>query len=92
MSDDSIDLQISTIESTYNIDDDGFNDSNSDTFDVPEGRFIIEMVYGCGKQSSLNYTAKVVKKVEGRYEMEFYKRKIPSNRFIGTNEDFAFIA
>ena len=37
-SDESIDLQILTIESTYKIDDDGFNDSNADTFDVPEGR------------------------------------------------------
>ena len=49
------------------------------------------MVYGCGKQSSLNYIAKVVKKVEGGYEVEFYKRKIPSNRFIRTNAEFAFI-
>ena len=49
------------------------------------------MVYGCGKQSSRNYTAKVVKKVEGDYEVEFYKRKIPSNRFIRTNEELAFI-
>ena len=48
------------------------------------------MVYG--KQSSRTYTAKVVKKVEDGYEVEFYKRKIPYNRFIRTNEEFAFIA
>ena len=92
LSDESIHLQISTIESTYNIDDDGFNDRNADTFDVPEGRFIIVMVCGYGKQSSRNYTAKVVKKVEGGYEVEFYKRKIPSNSFIRTIEELAFIA
>ena len=34
----------------------------------------------------------VVKKVEGGYEVEFYKRKIPSNRFVRANEEFAFIA
>ena len=67
LSDESIDLQISIVESTYNIDGDGFNDSNTDTFDVPKGRFITVMVYGRGK---------VVKKVEGGYEVEFYKRKI----------------
>ena len=76
--DESIDLQILTIESTYNIDDDGFNDCNADTFDVPIGKFIILIVYGCGKQSSRNYTTKVVKKVEGDYEVVFYKRKTPS--------------
>ena len=54
---------------------------------LPEGRFIIVMVYGCRKQSRRNYTAKVVKKVEGGYEVEFDKRKIPSNRFIRTNEE-----
>ena len=85
-SDESIDLQLSTIKSTYYIDDDGFNDSNADTFDVPEGRFIIVMVYGCGKQSSRNYAAK------GGHEVEFYKSKISSNRFIRTYEEFAFIA
>ena len=50
------------------------------------------MVYGCGKQSSCNYTEKVVKVVEGGYAVEFYKRKIPSNRFIRSNEEFVFIA
>ena len=59
---------------------------------MPEGRFIIVIIYGCAKQSSRNYTAKIITKVEGGYEVEFYKRKIPSNRFIKTNEEFAFIA
>ena len=86
-SDESIDLQISIIESTYNIDDDGFNECNADTFDVAKGRFIIVVVYECGKQSSRNYIAKVVKKVEGGYEVEIYKRKIPSYRFVKTNEE-----
>ena len=59
---------------------------------MPEGRFIIVIIYGCAKQSSRNYTAKIIKKVESGYEVEFYKRKIPSNRFIRTNEELAFIA
>ena len=29
-----------------------------------------------------NYSPKIVKKVEGGYKVELYKRKIPSNRFI----------
>ena len=74
LSDKSIGLPFSTIESSYNIEDDGFNDSNADT-DVLEGRFIIAMVYGCGKQSSCNYSAKVFKKKKVVMKWSFTKGK-----------------
>ena len=70
---------------------DGFNDSIADTFDVSEGRFTIVMVYECGKQSGRDYTAKAVKKAEAGYEVELYKRKIPSYRLV-SNEELAFIS
>lgn len=58
---------------------------------MPEGRFIIDKVYGFGKKSGRNYAANIVKITAGGYNVEFYKRKMTSNRFIRTNEEEAFV-
>lgn len=92
-SDESTDQHISSNDSTYDIDDEELDDSNADTSNVPEGRFIIVKVYGFGKQSGRNYAAKIINKTAGGYnvEFQFYTRKMPSNRFIRKNEEEAFV-
>ncbi|KAK9701998.1 DDE superfamily endonuclease [Popillia japonica] len=59
--------------------------------DAAEGDFIVVKVSSMKGKFSMNYVARVEKKLQDGLDVKFFKRLIPSNRFQWTSEESSFV-